>query len=525
MVPTSDSVVGALPAQAPVTSDGSNHSTGVVSSHPPTDLALTVHSDSSKGNVVDGWIDDLDLTRSATISSNSPDGISPTGMISYLVAQNLPKMTLPTFDGSALHWVEFIMKFRDVVHNQEYLSDVQRHQLLVQHLKDEAKKAVKSYANDPRGYVLSLKRLKYLFGQRPMIARAVLAKVTKGKAVQGDDVQGVAALYYDITDCLSTLDQLDYSSDLYSSETLHQTVQRLPHWLVKKWAERSMGIRRKGEEPNLIHLEQWLLEKILVMKEPCLSESRPKPKPNNNGNKNKKEEKPPSKFVGSMQKEADKCRICEADHIFWKCSQYVAMVPLKRYRLVSKFKICYNCLGDHKREDCTSTNTCFKEGCSAKHHTTLHEYFLEGMRIRKAKRQRKGKNGQKKDGETPNKNQAKAGDDAKKEEKKDTSASSTSEAGAKDEKKEEVLVGMIRKPKKDVFLQVIPLTISGPKKSVETFGVLDSCSEVTFVRDDIAKELELTRTSDTIILKPSMIRRGPRSTSYNSTLLLVGIGV
>ena len=151
------------------------------------------------------------------------------------------------------------MKFRDVVHKQEYLSDVQRFQLLLQHLKDEAKKAVKSFANDPRGYSLSLKRLKHLFGQRPLIARAVLSKVTKGKAVQGDDAKGVANLYYDITECLSTLGLLNYSHDLYSSETLQQTVKRLPHWLVKKWAERSMSIRHT-EELNLIHLQKLLLE-------------------------------------------------------------------------------------------------------------------------------------------------------------------------------------------------------------------------------------------------------------------------
>ena len=230
------------------------------------------------------------------------------------------------------------------------------------------------------------------------------------------------------------------------------------------------------------------------MKEACLSESRSKNKV--------KDEKAPPKFVGSTYVETIKCKLCEADHSFWKCSEYVAMDPLKRYRLVSKFKICYNCLGDHKRDECSSTNTCFKDGCSAKHHTTLHEYFLEEARKRKAKKGKKGKDAKKGNGDNKDKEKDKDGnaDDVSKEDK-DGSVVSTGEAGAKSKKKEEVLVGMIRKPTKDVFLQVIPIVVRGPKKELETFGVLDSASEGTFVRDDIAKELELTRTSDTILLK------------------------
>ena len=513
-----------------------NSSAAITSSTAQQNLSSFIKG---RENLVDGWIGDLDVTVTRGPVNSSPDGISPTGMISYLVAQNLPKMTLPTFDGSPLLWVEFIMKFRDVVHNQEYLTDVQRHQLLLQHLTDEAKKAVKSFANDPKGYVLSLKRLKYLFGQRPMIARAVLAKVTKGKPVQGDDVKGVAALYYDITDCLSTLEQLNYSSDLYSSETLHQTVQRLPHWLVKKWAERSMSIRRH-EEPNLIHLERWLLERILVMKEACLSEPRPKGK-----KKEEKEEKAPPKFCGSTQVESDedtpvavKCKLCEADHNFWKCTKYVAMAPLKRFRLVSKFKICYNCLGDHKRQDCSSKNTCFTKGCSAKHHTTLHDYFIESVKIRRKKRGKNGKDAVNKDGAAKNdkdgaaknnkdgaqknpkngalKNSkdgaaknAKDGAATKDQEVKDGKVVKAEDAkkpkngdSGKREERDEVLVGMIRKvARKEVFLMIVPVVIEGPKQSIKTYGVLDTCSQVTFVRDDVAKKLELIRAPDTIVLK------------------------
>ena len=98
-----------------------------------------------------------------------------------------------------------------------------------------------------------------------MVAQAVLSKVTKGKAVQNDDAKGLSDLVYSINDCLITLTQLNYESDLHSSETLRQAVQRLPSRLLSKWAERTLVIRRT-EEPNLKHLHTWLQDRVLALK-------------------------------------------------------------------------------------------------------------------------------------------------------------------------------------------------------------------------------------------------------------------
>ena len=108
--------------------------------------------------------------------------------MSWIVQQHLPQIQLSTFNGEALQWVDFVMKFKDIVHDQEYLSDNQKYQLLLQHLTGEAKRAVKGFSNDTQGYVMSLKKLKYLFGRRPRIAQAVLVKVTNGKMIQNDHV-------------------------------------------------------------------------------------------------------------------------------------------------------------------------------------------------------------------------------------------------------------------------------------------------------------------------------------------------
>ena len=177
------------------------------------------------------------------------DGTGVNLLMASLIQQSLPQLDVPTFSGNALDWVEFIVAFRDIVHDQPYLTDKQRNFHLLRKLEGDAKDAVKEYANDPRGYVASLKKLKYLFGQRSTVARAILSRVTKGKPVANNDIRGLSKFYYAINSCLITLGQLNYASDLHSSDTLAQAVRRLPPNLTMKWAERSLSIRSR-EEPS-----------------------------------------------------------------------------------------------------------------------------------------------------------------------------------------------------------------------------------------------------------------------------------
>ena len=216
-------------------------------------------------NEVDSWIDTLDPNNCFGGVNSRSIGVNQEVLMKWLIQQHLPQVELPKFSGSALERVVIITKFRDIVHNQEYLSDNQKYQLLLQHLTGEARRAVKGYSNDTRGYVMSLKKLKYLFGQRPLIAQAVLEKVTKGKAIMNDDIRGLTELSYAINDCLVTLELLSYESDLRSSDTLRQVVRRLPSNMQMRWAEHSLSVR-SYEEPNLSHLNGWLQKRVFALK-------------------------------------------------------------------------------------------------------------------------------------------------------------------------------------------------------------------------------------------------------------------
>ena len=405
----------------------------------------------------------------------------------WLIQQYLPKVELPTFSGAPLDWVNFIVKFRDIVHKQRYLNNGQRSHLLLQHLKGDAARSVKSFSNDPRGYVWSLKKLKYLFGQRPDVAKATLERVTKGKAIQNDDLKGLMELYYSITDCLTTLKQLNYESDLCSSDTLRQVLQRLPRSLQMKWGEHSMRIRRHVE-PSLIHLEEWLQARVLARKEAGLHASSKK---DDAANKDRKKGDG-DKFTGNIRQDS-KCQLCSEAHPFWRCPKYKNMKVQKRWEYVKKEGRCFNCFQKgHKNPQCTSQNTCFETGCNEKHHTSLHQYFIERGGKRKAEENAKKAAAAAKAAASA-KAAAAAADNDKKEEAPPNEEPATKEKVnanvTKPEDDESAFAGSTTRTPKDVYLQIVPLKLHGcESRTINTYGLLDNGSQRTWRRDWDYKE-------------------------------------
>ena len=166
------------------------------------------------------------------------------------------------FNGSPFTWVEFVTKFKDIVNDQCYLNNSQKLHYLQQHVTGEARRAISGLPNGKRGHVLSLKRLKYTFRQRSRIAQARLEKITRGKQISKTD-KGLLEFYYTISDCLITLHQLNYDSNINSADVLRKAIRRLPYKFYERWSELT-----------LVDLETWLSERIQALTDPYLLPGR-----------------------------------------------------------------------------------------------------------------------------------------------------------------------------------------------------------------------------------------------------------
>ena len=91
--------------------------------------------------------------------------LNPEMSMTCFIQQSLPRTEVPKFDGSPIKWVDFITKFKELVNDQPFLNNHQKFIYLI-HVEGEAKRALKVFSSSRGGYILALKRLKYMFGQR-----------------------------------------------------------------------------------------------------------------------------------------------------------------------------------------------------------------------------------------------------------------------------------------------------------------------------------------------------------------------
>ena len=213
---------------------------------------------------VDDWIDLLPLTEPTF--SNTDDETLPSSieLISKAVAsQNLPELAIPTFDGTATEWIDFVIQFKDLVHNHVYLSGAQRMAYLLQSVRGEAKRSIQGLQLDWTGYVSALRRLKFMFGRKANIVIGYLDQITNGASVKDNDPQALSEFYYSLSDCNNALVRLNHTSELYSSNLLSRVLTRLPLHLKRKWCKHSYRLRQY-EEPSLFHLESWLRDRVMI---------------------------------------------------------------------------------------------------------------------------------------------------------------------------------------------------------------------------------------------------------------------
>lgn len=104
------------------------------------------------------------------------------------------RIKAPNFDGTALVWVAFIIKFKDILYEQNYVTSNQKLHYLQQQATREAQ-VIQGFANNRIGYVLSLKLLKYLFEQKSRVAQVHLSRINRGKLITSSDDQGLAEYY------------------------------------------------------------------------------------------------------------------------------------------------------------------------------------------------------------------------------------------------------------------------------------------------------------------------------------------
>ena len=311
-------------------------------------------------------------------------------------------------------------------------------------------------------------------------------KITKGRQITDGDQAQLSEFYFSITDCLNALEKMNYVHEACSVDMLRQVIKRLPSRLQYKWAEYSYTLRLT-QEPTLYHLERWLQCRVMAMRDPYLPNMKKgkdaenpihvgtnfaeDEKRNDDSQKQsrggQRQRKDSHKEKGDNHKTTAHCIICKNDHPISNCTSFEEMAPEERLVLAKRKKLCFNCLGRfHMTRICKSKRHCFKKDCNKRHHTLLHDALVQ----------------------PPEDTPQEVLDENEKAEGNKNVGENTEKVGENPGEPNKVVNGHINSEERHVFLQIVPVTITNKEGNhpIKTYALLDTGSQVTLIRDDIA---------------------------------------
>lgn len=360
---------------------------------------------------------------------------------------DLPKVELPKYDGNILRYWSFIRQFETQVEGR---TRDPGHRML--HLMNccigEARDAIEGCIILPpdEGYAKARELLKRLFGRCHVVSRKLIEEVIGFPRISKYNTESLTKLYVKMTNCWTSLSQMNYLADLNSMNTLQQIADKFYEELNDRWVRETCHIYESGREPEFTDMMEFINQEAVVAQS-SFAERRithDRSKGIYTGHNPKNEWKPSGTRVDDRQRatssrvinlvdripetkeERLSCLLCKEPHVVAQCDDYLRLSISDRWEAIKTNGGCFSCLGaGHVVKDCRNRQPCGTEGCGKRHHPSLHR-----------------------------------------------------------ESNTRSVMNSVRNEETGVSLGVMPVRLSGPKRTVTIYALLDSGANTTLLTKD-----------------------------------------
>ena len=413
-------------------------------------------------------------------SSNDEDANHKTSSVlcKLLQQQAAPEVDIDCFDGNPLNYHYFMALFCEVVETK--IEDPRgRLTRLLKYTVGEAKELIKHCIQLPhdKGYKYAKSLLEKTYGNPHKILSSYRKEVKDWPQVKFGDAKAFRKFFNFLLKCESVSDNQHWNA-LDTPEILCMLISKLPGVLMDRWNRKVQNIRRReSREPDLIDFVRFVEEETLLMNDPLFSrealceyagQKEKEGKAKHKKLKNcytKSEEKVTQNY--SSVNPRKKCVFCDGSHDLDDCQFYTEIPVEERSKFLKENKLCYGCYEEistqHTARSCKNRRTC--KICKEKHPTGLHGFTFK----RKSKSSNDGT-----DSNDP------------------TVKSNCAGVGCAT-----ATFGQV------ISMCVVPVRVkhSDSDKEVKTFALLDTCSQGTFVTEDLISKLGVSGVKTSINIK------------------------
>ena len=262
----------------------------------------------------------------------------------------LPKLDLPTFSGNVLEYFPFWDAFQAAMDNRS-LTKVHKFQYLISKLKGPALDAVRGFQITESNYDAAVAILNERFGQKHLLISEHMNNILNLNC-KSSSLMDMRYFFDNLEIGIRSLEALGEDPKSYSNMLCPLIVSKIPA-SIKANIIRKLGDRQY----TLCEIREELKSEIAIL-EHCNTV--------NSKSASSHIFLTPSQSTSSNSKII--CSFCKSsEHHSTNCT-IIADVE-KRLEFVRKNRLCYNCLKNHKIENCKSKFCC--KFCHKKHHSSL----------------------------------------------------------------------------------------------------------------------------------------------------------
>ncbi|XP_076279061.1 uncharacterized protein LOC143208476 [Lasioglossum baleicum] len=270
-----------------------------------------------------------------------------------------PKVELPKFSGDYTEWEGFHDLFIALVDKNKSLSDVQKLYYLKTSLEGEAAFVLKNIATSKANYKPAWEKLKNRFTNERSLVKAHLKMLFDSPPIGVNVLTDLKSLRDRSNAALLALKNLGRKVKYWDDILVFHFLKKLDKQSKQEWEF------RLGEELQFPSFAQW--NSFVDIRIRSLEEFEDSTIQANKPVKSKQSQN----VKAHLNARDSKCITCGANHALYQCDEFRSKSVDQRLALTRSHQHCFNCLrSGHFPSNCSSKRVCLK--CQGKHHTLLH---------------------------------------------------------------------------------------------------------------------------------------------------------
>ena len=319
-------------------------------------------------------VEELCITTKAKIIDLMGDNYKRSGDSSFCVStplvskSKLPTLHLPKFEGKYSTYKNFMGTFKQLVHSDGTLSDIERFNHLLHCLSGPALDTVRAFEITSENYNKAIKRLDERYNNKTLIFLEHISNIHNLASMKHSSAPQLRALVDNASAIYSSLKSLGSSDDISNAMLIHIVLSKVDAESSMKWKE----CIDFSSLPNWDNFAAVLERRCQYLESIESKSSSIQSSPSKQVEKRFISNRPQQRQLFFTQNQPKHCNFCKSsDHWSSLCAQFKALDVTSRFDTVKKLGLCINCFSSgHTVSNCSSKHQC--KLCHQSHHTLLH---------------------------------------------------------------------------------------------------------------------------------------------------------